>query len=61
MVSAAAQGVGTDSAVCRAQVAVQGGSSARGALKNLDLVKEVVMSQSVVHEGDTVELECRSV
>ena len=60
MVSAAAHGVGTDSAVCRAQ-AVQGGSSARGALKNLDLVQEVVMSQSVVHEGDTVELECRSV
>ena len=46
--------------VCRVQ-AVQGGTSARGALKNLDLVQEVSMSKSVVSEGDTVELECRSV
>ena len=38
---------------------MQGGTSARGALKNLDLVQEVSMSQSVVSEGDTVELECR--
>ena len=46
--------------MCRVQV-VQGGTSARGALKNLDLVQEVTMSKSVVSEGDTVELECRSV
>ena len=38
---------------------MQGGTSARGALKNLDLVQEVSMSKSVVSEGDTVELECR--
>ena len=44
--------------MCRVQV-VQGGTSARGALKNLDLVQEVSMSRSVVSEGDTVELECR--
>ena len=44
--------------MCRVRE-VQGGSSARGALKNLDLVQEVSMSKSVVSEGDTVELECR--
>ena len=33
--------------------------AARSNLRNLNLVKNILSSESSVYEGDTVELECR--